>query len=142
LIADGDKATGTRPQHRLADIPALAAEYERAGLRIDLDLDARDRLTPAIELSIYRIVQEGLTNALKHSPGGPVRVHLARRPDAVALEIENGPPRSNGRPTVPSGHGLTGLRERVELFGGSLSARPSDGGGFVLSATIPVGNGE
>ncbi len=142
LISDGDEQTGTQPQNRLADVPALAAEYARAGLSIDMDLDPGERLPPALELSIYRIVQEGLTNALKHAPGSPVRVRLVRRPHAVALEIENGRPRANGRVTVPSGHGLTGLRERVTLFGGSLSARPSADGGFRLAATIPTGDGE
>jgi signal transduction histidine kinase len=142
LISDGDEQTGTQPQHRLADVPALAAEYTRAGLSIDLDLEPGERLSPALELSIYRIVQEGLTNALKHAPGSPVRVRLARRPHALALEIENGRPRTNGRTTVPSGHGLTGLRERVALFGGSLSARTAADGGFLLAATIPIENGE
>jgi signal transduction histidine kinase len=140
-IQRGDRA-GTQPQHRLADVPALAAEYARAGLTIDLKAEAVEGLSPALELSIYRIVQEGLTNVLKHAPGSPVRVRLARRPQAVAVEIENGRPRANGRPTVPSGHGLAGLRERVTLFGGSLTARPSADGGFRLAATIPLGSGE
>jgi signal transduction histidine kinase len=140
LISTGGQKAGTQPQHRLTDVPKLVGDYERAGLTIDLDLDLdlAERLTPAIELSVYRIVQEGLTNALKHAPGSRVRLRLERNADAVALEIENGRARANGRTAVPSGHGLAGLRERIMLFGGSLSARPSPDGGFLLAATIPL----
>ncbi len=142
LIYDGRDEAGTQPQHRLADVPALAAEYTRAGLTVDLELETVEHLSPAIELSVFRIVQEGLTNVLKHAPGSPVRVRLAGSCDVVAVEIENGRAPSNGRTAVTSGHGLAGLRERVTLFGGSLSARPSADGGFLLAATIPLGDSE
>jgi signal transduction histidine kinase len=142
LISEGSDDPGPRPQHRLADVTALAAEFSRAGLTIELQLNAGERLSPAIELSAYRIVQEGLTNALKHAPGSSVRVRVTRSPHELAVEIENDRPAANGRPTVPSGHGLAGLRERVALFSGSLTARPSAAGGFLLAATIPLGSGE
>jgi signal transduction histidine kinase len=139
LIRDGGNELGRRPQHGVADIPALAEEYTRAGLRIDLDLDGVARLPVGIDLSTYRIVQEALTNALKHAPGSAVSVRLGQRESEVAIEVRNGPAASSQTAApVPSGHGLVGLRERVSLFGGNLEARPTADGGFVLSATIPV----
>jgi signal transduction histidine kinase len=90
-----------------------------------------------VDLSTYRIVQEGLTNALKHAPGSPVRVRLARREADVAIQVSNGPA-ARGAAAVPSGHGLIGLRERVSLYGGELEARPTGDGGFVLAARIPL----
>jgi len=83
-------------------------------------------------------VQEALTNVLKHAPGSPVRVRLARTPSEVAVEVRNGPAPAGAVGTVPSGHGLIGLRERVSVFGGHLDARPTADGGFLLSATMPV----
>ena len=138
LISDGGNDLGTRPQHGVADIPALAEEYTRAGLRVDLDVDDVVRLPIGVDLSTYRIVQEGLTNVLKHAPGSPVRVRLARRESDVAIEVRNGRAPARTAAAVPSGHGLVGLRERVSLFGGNLAAGPSADGGFVLAATIPV----
>lgn len=138
LIRDGADERGTQPQHGVADVAALAEEYARAGLRIDLDVDDVDRLPIGVDLSTYRIVQEGLTNALKHAPGSPVRIRLARRESDVAIEVRNGPAASPTVAAVPSGHGLIGLRERVSLFGGNLEARPTEDGGFVLAAKLPV----
>jgi signal transduction histidine kinase len=83
-------------------------------------------------------VQEALTNALKHAPGSPVRVRLARQCSEVEIEVRNGRAASAALAAVPSGHGLVGLRERVSLFGGALDAGPTSDGGFVLAATLPV----
>jgi signal transduction histidine kinase len=138
LIRDGESEPGTQPQQGVADVPALAEEYARAGLTIDLDIDGVMSLPMGVDLSTYRIVQEGLTNALKHAPGSPVRVRLARCESDVAIEVCNGPAAARSAAAVPSGHGLIGLRERVSLFGGDLEARPTEDGGFVLAAKIPV----
>jgi signal transduction histidine kinase len=138
LIGNGRTEPGTQPQHGVADISALAGEYARAGLGIDVDLDGVARLPIGVDLSTYRIVQEGLTNALKHAPGSAVQVRLEQRESELAIEVRNGPAASRTAATVPSGHGLVGLRERVSLFGGNLDARPTADGGFVLAATLPV----
>ena len=139
LIRDRGDDLRTEPQHGVADVPALAEEYARAGLRIDLDMDDVVHLPMGVDLSTYRIVQEALTNALKHAPGSPVRVRLARRTSDLAIEVRNGPATASGpAAAVASGHGLIGLRERVSLFGGNLEARPTEDGGFVLAAMIPV----
>lgn len=140
LIRDGgDDAIDARPQRGVADVPALAEEYVRAGLEVDIEMDGVSSLPMGVELSAYRVVQEGLTNALKHAPGSPVHVRLAQGERDVAIEVRNGPSIEAG-PAValPSGYGLTGLVERVTLFGGHLEARPTDDGGFVLAATMPL----
>jgi signal transduction histidine kinase len=139
LIEGGTDALGTHPQPGVADLPALADDYARAGLAIDLELDDDARRLPlGVELSSYRIVQEALTNALKHAPGSPVRIRLSRHGSEVAIEVRNGRASSSALGLVPSGHGLAGLRERVSLFGGTFDASPTDDGGFVLAATLPV----
>ena len=139
LVQDDAGGFGVQPQHGVADLPALADEYERAGLGIDLELDGdASRLPVGVELSTYRIVQEALTNALKHAPGSPVRVRLAQAGSEVAIEVRNGPAAAAAFTVAPGGHGLVGLRERVSLFGGALDAGPTPDGGFVLAATLPV----
>jgi signal transduction histidine kinase len=142
-LIDGRDGSAPHPQRGMTDLPALAAEYTHAGLAITMEIDsvgtgAAERLPAGVNVSIYHVVQEALTNVLKHAPGSPVQVRLARGPSEVAVEVRNGPAAAGPVRTVPSGHGLTGLRERVSVFGGSLDARPTADGGFVLSATMPV----
>jgi signal transduction histidine kinase len=94
------------------------------------------RLPPAIDLSAYRIVQEGLTNALKHAHAGHADVTVRYVPGEVQIEVRDdgqGGTTSDGR-----GHGLVGIRERVKIYGGEMSAGQADEGGFVLSARLPV----
>jgi signal transduction histidine kinase len=138
LIRAGDDEAATRPQPGVTDIPALAAEYCQAGLEIALEMDSIERLPAGVDPSVYHVVKEALTNALKHAPGSPVRIRLARTPSRVTVEIRNGPARVRRPAAMPSGHGLTGLRERVSLFGGSLDAHPTPDGGFFLTATMPI----
>ena len=90
----------------------------------------------------YRIVQESLSNASQHAPGAAVTVSVDQDAGAVLLRVANGPggPPGRGRATsTGQGHGLTGMRERVALLGGSLSAGPAPDGGFVVSAVLPLG---
>jgi signal transduction histidine kinase len=139
LIRDDEDELGMQPQHTVADLAALADEYARAGLEVDLVVDPAARTLPlGVGLSAYRIIQEALTNALKHAPGSRVSVRLERRVDELAVEVENSS--STGKPAVrvESGHGLVGVRERVALFGGTLRAGPTDEGGFRLAATLPT----
>jgi len=139
LIEDGASAPGTQPQPGVGDLPALADDYTRAGLAIDLHVDAVVSALPiGVGLSSYRIVQEALTNALKHAPGSRVHIRLACEGAEVAIEVRNERALSAGLGLVPGGHGLVGLRERVSLFGGQLDAGPTPDGGFVLAATLPL----
>ena len=93
-------------------------------------------LPRGIDLSAYRIVQEGLTNALKHARASDADVTVRYRPDELEIEV-----RDNGDGTVSSdglGHGLVGIRERVKIYGGEMSAQAVPEGGFVLSTRLPV----
>ena len=93
-------------------------------------------LPRAVDLSAYRIVQEGLTNALKHSHASHADVTIRYRPEELGLEIADdgeGPATSNG-----GGHGLVGIRERVTIYGGQMSAGAGPAGGYLLSARLPV----
>jgi signal transduction histidine kinase len=137
-----DQAAALAPQPELADLPALVETARRAGVQVELAIpSALDQVPPGVGLCAYRIVQESLSNASQHAPGAAVTVSVGRDSGAVLLRVANGP----GGPADPSrnehgpGQGLTGMRERVALLGGSLSAGPADDGGFVVSAVLPLG---
>ena len=137
MRTEGDEVALT-PQPGLDGLDALLAEIGRAGLPVELHVDGDPvQLSRGLDLSAYRIVQEGLTNALKHSGASTadVTVRYGRR----ALEIEvrdNG----NGSATTDGlGHGLVGMRERVKIYGGEMNAGSATGGGFVLSTRLPLG---
>ena len=133
-----DQPDALTPQPSLADVPELVGGLRAAGLPVELDIDGERRELPVgIELSAYRVIQEGLTNALKHAGGARVRVHIAYGPRSLELRISDD---GAGAPvSVPSGgHGLVGIRERVTLYGGELEAGPRDDGGFVLRVLLPT----
>ena len=139
LIRAGE-STGTEPQHGIDDLPALAEQYARAGLDVTLAVDGVGEHVPAgIGLSTYRIVQEALTNVLKHAPGSSVAVRVSRAGESIAIEVRNAPGAAGTSAAAPSGHGLAGLRERVSVFGGGLDARPTADGGFLVAASLPHG---
>jgi signal transduction histidine kinase len=137
-----DEPAGLAPQPQLSDLPALVDATRRAGVAVELAVPrAMGDVPPGVAVCAYRIVQESLSNASQHAPGAAVSVSVGHDGGAVRLRVANGP----GGPAGPSpsepgpGHGLTGMRERVALLGGSLSAGPSAGGGFVVSAVLPLG---
>jgi signal transduction histidine kinase len=133
---DGDRAE-MAPQPGLGRLDALCASVRRAGLPVDLHIEGDPHpLPPAIDLSAYRIVQEGLTNALKHS--GASRADVAVHYGARDLRIEV---RDDGRGASGDdglGHGLVGIGERVKLYGGEMAAGTANGGGFVLTTRLPL----
>ena len=129
------------PQPGVDGLDALLDAVGRAGLPVELHVDGeRFPLPRAIDLSAYRIVQEGLTNALKHAHASHAEVTLGYAPDELRIEV-----RDDGRGTSTSdgrGHGLVGVRERVKIYGGEMTASTAPEGGFVLSARLPIeGNG-
>ena len=126
------------PQPGLHRLDRLVAQIEEAGLPVTLRVEGeRPELSPGIDLSAYRIVQEGLTNALKHANGARAEVTVRYGAERVELEIaDDGAGGANG--DAAQGHGLAGMRERVALYGGTLEAGPRPGGGFVLRARLPV----
>ena len=126
------------PQPGLDGLDALLDEVGRAGLPVGLHVDGQPFPLPrGIDLSAYRIVQEGLTNALKHAHASDADVIVRYRPDELEIEVRDngqGSTRSDGQ-----GHGLVGVRERVKIYGGVMSAGTSTEGGFVLNTRLPVG---
>lgn len=137
--------TGRSPQPGLGEVDRLVAEVRATGLRVDVSTAGVPvQLPSGLDLAAFRIVQEALTNARKH--GGPllslVKVSVTYRPDAVDLIITD-----DGREpaAVPAGagggHGLVGMRERVDAYGGALRAGPRPGGGYEVHATLPLGGG-
>jgi signal transduction histidine kinase len=134
--ADGE-ALG--PQPGLADVPRLVDQFRAAGLEVSLTMDGAQIELPArVDLSAYRIVQEALTNALKHAgPGARTEVRLHRDSRGVGIEVlDDG---RGGSILTGSGHGIVGMRERALLLGGRLDAGPRPGGGFHVVAHLPLG---
>jgi signal transduction histidine kinase len=133
---DGDEAE-LSPQPGLDGLDSLLEQIGRAGLPVELHVDGEPFPLPrGLELSAYRIVQEGLTNALKHARASDADVTVRYRPEELEIEV-----RDNGLGTATShglGHGLVGVRERVKIYGGEMSAGTATEGGFVLSTRIPV----
>jgi signal transduction histidine kinase len=134
-----DQPDALLPQPSITDVPTLVAQLREAGMPVELRIDGEPRELPVgIDLSAYRVVQEGLTNALKHAEGQQVAVHISYGPSSLALEITD---HGGGRaPTsVPgSGQGLVGIQERVALYGGELEAGQSTDGGFRLRVLLPT----
>jgi signal transduction histidine kinase len=133
---DGDDVAFA-PQPGLANLEDLVEQIRRAGLPVRLHVDGEAHPLPrALDLSAYRIVQEGLTNALKHARASQADVTVRYDSDELHIEV-----RDNGRGAVPSdghGHGLIGVRERVKIYGGDMTTETASGGGFVLSARLPL----
>jgi signal transduction histidine kinase len=133
---EGDGVALT-PQPGLDGLERLVDEVGRAGLPVRLHVDGDPFPLPrALDLSAYRIVQEGLTNALKHAEAGHADVTVRYGRDEVVLEV-----RDDGTGTASSdglGHGLVGIRERVTIFGGEMSAGTAPEGGFLLTARLPL----
>jgi signal transduction histidine kinase len=136
---DGDGVELT-PQPGLDGVDSLATEIGRAGLPVRLHVEGeRASLPPALDLSAYRIVQEGLTNALKYARASRADVTVRYGADDVQIEVrDDGDGAASGD---GSGFGLVGIRERVKIFGGEMTAGPAPEGGFVLSARLPVRGG-
>jgi signal transduction histidine kinase len=137
LLRDDGAELGLAPQPRVDDLPELAAQTEAAGLPVEMRIEGTPCPLPlGVDLSVYRIAQEALTNALKHSTSARANVVLRYREDSVELAIENdGAAASNGH---RGGHGLIGMRERVAVFGGTLEAGPRPDGGFRVVARLPL----
>ena len=138
-----DQPGGLAPQPQLSDLPALVESVRQSGVSVELSVPAAlDQVPSGVGLCAYRIVQESLANASQHAPGAPVTVSVGHDTGAVQLRVANGPGDPGAAPAEDHGpgHGLTGMRERVGLLGGSLSAGPAPAGGFVVSAVLPLGD--
>jgi signal transduction histidine kinase len=133
-----EESTAPRSTLALADLDALVAEARRAGSAVELTRRGSSGYAALVELTAYRVVQEGLTNARKH--GGPaVAVDLVAGPDALVITVTSDPPSGgSGALTQEPGHGLTGLRERVAAVDGTLETTRADDGAFTLRVRLPA----
>jgi signal transduction histidine kinase len=130
------------PQPGLARLADLLDEVRSAGVPVELTEEGeRPQLPPGVDLVAFRVVQESLTNVRKHAAGAPTRVLLRYGPAAIELDVANLPVRgrvpANG--LARGGHGLIGMRERVQLFDGTFQAGPAEDGGFRVHAVLPLG---
>ena len=136
-VVRSDGTTEYAPQPGLDRLPDLIEQVRAAGLRIELEIAGSPRPLPAgIDLSAYRIVQEALTNTLKHADASRARVRVLYDDTSVAVEVDDDGRGPNGSP--PGGHGLIGMRERVALAGGELVTGERASGGFAVSARFPL----
>ncbi|CAL9512814.1 sensor histidine kinase [Streptomyces sp. enrichment culture] len=136
---EGSDAAPHAPQPTLDRLDALVDNIRAAGLTVALDSSGTRRpLPPGVELSAYRIVQEALSNVLRHAPGATARVHLTHLPIGLRVEVSNTRPKRAPAPSQGAGHGLLGMRERVAMLDGTLTAHPLPGGGYQVAAFLPT----
>ncbi|MFC7305742.1 sensor histidine kinase [Streptomyces monticola] len=129
------------PQPTLADLDALLANVRDAGLVVGRTVTGAVRELPqGVELSAYRIIQEALSNTLRHAPGATAEVEVAYVLGGLGLRIVNGTPDRLAKDSPGAGHGLTGMRERVAMLGGEMTAEPTDSGGYEVAVFLPVQN--
>lgn len=134
-----DEELALTPQPSLAHLGLLVQQVCEAGLPVELEVQGEPQsLPPGVDLSAYRIVQEALTNALKHAGPARARVTVRYAADQLELEVSDDGVGSSG-PADGGGHGLVGMRERVAVFGGELEADRRLEGGYRLRATLPLG---
>ena len=139
-----DEDEERQPLPRLERLPALVDEARAGGLTVDLQIEGRMAELPAgLELAAYRLIQEALTNVRKHAPWSHVQVRLAYEPDRLRMEVTDdggpsGAAAATARDASDPGHGLIGMRERVQVYGGRMQTGAMPGGGFRVEATLPL----
>jgi len=141
---DGEaEGAAAAPQPTLDRLGDLVAGVRGAGLAVQTAVSGTPRpLPPGVELSAYRILQEALSNAMRHAPGSDVRVEIAYAPAALRLCVVNGPSRAAASTLPGPGHGLLGMRERAAMLGGDLTAGPTSAGGYAVTAVLPLPQSE
>ncbi|MEW2570704.1 sensor histidine kinase [Streptomyces sp. NPDC057621] len=127
------------PQPKLADLDRLLENVRDAGLRVDSTVTGAVRELPqGVELSAYRIVQEALSNSLRHAPGASAKVEVSYVLGGLGLRMVNGPATGLVKPSPGAGHGITGMRERVSMLDGEMTAEATDDGGYEVAVFLPV----
>ncbi|NGO47637.1 sensor histidine kinase [Streptomyces ureilyticus] len=136
--APGTGAAPDAPQPTLDRLDVLVDNTRAAGMKVNTEISGEVLpLPPGVELSAYRIIQEALSNALRHAPGSEVRVELTHFPRGLQIRVINSAPRRPAPPSPGAGHGLLGMRERAAMLGGTLMATETSGGGFTVAAFLP-----
>jgi signal transduction histidine kinase len=145
LREEDTEAAALAPAPRLVDLKELVDTVRASGTPVELRTSGTDgQLSPALELTVYRVVQEALTNVVRHAPGARAIVDVAVSAAQIRLEVSNGGPSgqpadAQTRPPIPgTGNGIVGMRERIGAFGGWLVAEPLADGGFHVLAEVPT----
>jgi signal transduction histidine kinase len=137
LLRESDDSAPLQPQPGLAELARVIGDARQSGLAVTFEISGDVRPLPAtLDLAVYRIVQEGLTNVRKHA--GPAEAHVTVRFERDCLEIQVRDDGRGGAAPDAGGHGLVGVRERVALLGGELESGPPAGGGFLVRARLPL----
>ena len=143
LLRDDSQTPSLLPAPGIGDLDELAGNVRAAGVRVRLNVTGdTTALPPAAALTVYRIVQEALTNVVKHAPGADASVRVRAGTDGVLIMVADngrgGRPAGTGTAEDAARHGIVGMRERAAAFGGTLDAAPLPGGGFQVTAFLPV----
>jgi signal transduction histidine kinase len=141
VLRGADTSADRAPQPGMDRLEGLVAAVHGAGLAVDLRVDGAQRPLPSgVELSAYRIMQEALSNTLRHAPGARATVEVRYEPSRLWLRVHNGPPPVRGErpPPAPPGQGIIGMRERATMLGGTLEAGPTPEGGYMIEAVLPL----
>ena len=134
-----DAGVPRAPAPGLSQVSDLVRRFQETGAAVALTEQGQARpLAAGVELAAYRVVQEGLTNVLKHAAGARVDVVVDHRPDRVRVEVRDSGGTRHTPPAPGGGHGLIGLRQRLAIYGGRLTAGTVDGGGYSLVAEVPA----
>ena len=137
ILRTADDQLAIGPQPGLGSLESLIEQVREAGLPVELRIEGQQvPLPPGVDLSAYRIVQEALTNTIKHA--GPAKAEVVLRYDTSALELEITDTGTGTAPATGTGHGLIGMRERITLLGGDLVTGSRDGGGYLVRARLPL----
>lgn len=135
LRSDNGAPAMRHPAPQLADIDALVDEARASGMKVRIESNRRRDLHPGLELTAYRVVQEALTNVRKHAPDAAVRINLSFSDDDLTIVVDSDLDEAPAQPA--GGHGLTGMRERIELYAGDMVAGTTDGNTFSVKVRLP-----
>nr|WP_202504971.1 MULTISPECIES: histidine kinase [unclassified Streptomyces] len=139
VVRSEDYEAPDAPQPTLAQLDRLLDNVRETGLETEKTVTGAVRELPqGVELSAYRIVQEALSNSLRHAPGASAKVEVGYVLGGLGLRVVNGPARGLVKPSPGAGHGLTGMRERVAMLNGEMTAAPTDDGGYEVAVFLPV----
>ncbi|MGW0752075.1 sensor histidine kinase [Streptomyces sp. NPDC002587] len=139
VVRSADYEAPDAPQPTLASLEGLLANVREAGLSVEKTVTGAVReLPPGVELSAYRIIQEALSNTLRHAPGAAASVEVSYVLGGLGIRVVNGAPTGNVQPSPGAGHGITGMRERVAMLEGEMTAGDTGTGGYEVTVFIPV----
>ncbi|GAA2964523.1 MULTISPECIES: sensor histidine kinase [Streptomyces] len=139
VVRADDQEVPDAPQPTLAELDRLLDNVRETGLETEKTVTGAVRTLPqGVELSAYRIVQEALSNTLRHAPGASAKVEIGYVLGGLGLRVVNGPARGLVKPSPGAGHGVTGMRERVAMLNGEMTAGPTEDGGYEVAVFLPV----